>query len=108
MQLKSVRMWTNVYKDHASSYFTVARCLAQFKHPQRVFKYLPRTDRQSIIITDQNVQTVERIVMLDQHNSVRRVAYEFTIPTATVYESISNYLGLKKISTKWAHTYSTC
>ena len=33
--------------------------------------------------------------------SVHRVAYELGIPTTTVYEIMSNHLGMKKVSTRW-------
>ena len=39
--------------------------------------------------------------MCGQQNFDRRVAYELAIPTTTVYEIISNYLSMKKISTRW-------
>ena len=35
----------SVYNDDAPSYCIVAKCLAQFKEPQRVFKDSPRTDQ---------------------------------------------------------------
>ena len=38
--------------------------------------------------------------MRDQEISVRRVAYELSIPTTTVYEIMSDHLGMKKVSTR--------
>ena len=38
--------------------------------------------------------------MLDRQISLRRIAYELIIPTTTVYEIISNHLGMKKVSTR--------
>ena len=101
MQLRSVRSWTSVYNDDAPSYLTVTRCPAQFKHPQSAFEVSLRTGPTSIITTDQNIEAVEQMVMRDQQISVRRMAYKLAIPTTTVYEIISNHLGMKKVSTKW-------
>ena len=39
--------------------------------------------------------------MCDRQISVRRVAYELALPTSTVYEIMSDYLGMKKVSTRW-------
>ena len=38
--------------------------------------------------------------MRDRQISVRRLAYELTIPTTTVYEIVNNRLGMKKASTR--------
>ena len=54
----------------------------------------------STITTDQNTQAVERIAMRDRQISVCHLAQELSIPTTTVYEIMSNHLGMKKISSK--------
>ena len=55
----------------------------------------------STITTDENIQAIERIVMGDRQICIRHVAFELAIPTTTVYEIISNHLGMKKVSTRW-------
>ena len=55
----------------------------------------------STITTDENIEAVERIIMRDQQISVHRIAYELPILTTTVYEIMSNHLGMKKLSTRW-------
>ena len=57
-------------------------------------------DRRSTITTDENIEGVERIVVRDQQISDRRLADELPIPTTTVYETISNYFDMKKVSTR--------
>ena len=101
MQLKSVKSWTSVYNDDAPSYYTVAKCLAQFKDAKRGFEDSLRTDCPSTITTYQNIQTVKRMIMHDWQISVRRLVYELSIPTTTVHEIMSNHLGMKKVSTRW-------
>ena len=64
----------SVYKDGASSYRTVAKWLAQFKHPKRAFQDSSGTGRPFIITTDENIETVQWIVMRDRQVSVS-VAY---------------------------------
>ena len=90
----------SVYKDDTASHRTIAKWLAQFREPKRGLEDSPRTSRPSTIATHQNIELVERIVTPDRQISVRRLAYELPIPTTTVYEMISNHLGMKKISTR--------
>ena len=58
-------------------------------------------DHPSIITTDENIVAVERIAVHDRQASVRRIADELAIPTTTIYEIVSNHLGMKKVSTRW-------
>ena len=45
--------------------------------------------------------------MCDRQTSDRQVAYEFAISTTTVYEIISSYLSMKKVSTRWIPKFLT-
>ena len=89
----------NAYQDSAPSYSTVAKWMAEFKNPERGFEDAPRMGRPSIITTDENIETVERIVVCYRQISVRRVAYELGIPKTTVHEIMDNQLGMKKVCT---------
>ena len=91
----------NVYKDDAPSYRIIAKCLAEFKESEHAFEDPPRAGCPSTITTDQNIEAVQRLGMLDRQISVHRVAYELAILTTTVYEIMSNHLDMKKISTRW-------
>ena len=53
------------------------------------------------ITTDQNIEAIGRIVIRDRQISVRRLAYELPILTTTIYEIMSNHLGMKNVSTRW-------
>ena len=55
----------NVYKDSASSDCTVAKWVAEFKDPERVFEDAPPIDHSSTITANENIEAVERIVMHD-------------------------------------------
>ena len=77
------------------------------KDPECGFEDSSRTCRSSIITTDEYIETIERIVMRDQQICVHRLAYELTIPTTTVYAIISNDLGMKKVSIRWARKLLT-
>ena len=105
---KTSKELDNVYNDDVLSYQTVAKCLTPSKHPQRAFEHSSRKGPTSTITAYQNIQVVERIVMRDQQVSVRHIFYELPIPTTTIYEIMSNDLGMNKMGTKIAHTYSTC
>ena len=50
----------NVFKDSAPSYRTVAKLLAEFKDPERVFEDTPRMGLPSTITADENIKAVER------------------------------------------------
>ena len=89
-----------VYKDGVSSYRTVLKWLAEFKEPERGFKDSPRMDRSSTITADENLEAVELIVMCDRQISVRRVAYELTIPKTTIHEIMNNHMGMRKVCTR--------
>ena len=91
----------NVYNDDAPSYHTVTKWIVEFKEPERVFEDLSWTGCPSTISTNENIEAIEQIVMRDWQICVRRLAYELPIPTATVYEIMSNHLGMKKVFTKW-------
>ena len=97
----------SVYKDHAPSYYTVGECVAAFKKRERAFEGSPRTGRPFTIITDQNIEAVERIVMRYRQISVCRLAYELAIPTKIVYEITGNHLSMKKASTRWVSNLLT-
>ena len=91
----------SVYKDNVSSYRIIAKWLAEFKELERAFEDSSRTRRSSTITTDENIGTIQRIMVRDRQISVRRLAYELPITTTTVYEIISNHLGMKKVFTRW-------
>ena len=64
--------------------------------------------RPSTITTDENIEAVERIVMRDRQISLHHLACELAIPTTiTVYEIMSNHLGMKKVSTRWGRKLLT-
>ena len=91
----------SVYEDDAPSYRTVAKWVAALRDPEGAFEDSLRMGHPFTITADENIQAVERIVMRDRHISVRRLDYELSIPTTTVYQIISNHLGMKKVSTTW-------
>ena len=87
----------NVYKDSAPSYRTVAKWVAEFNDPERVFENVPRMDRPSTITADENIEDVERIAMHDQQISIRRLAEESPI----IHEIMNNHMGMKEVCTCW-------
>ena len=91
----------NVYKESASSYRTVAKWVAEFKNSERAFEDVPRMGRPSTIITNKNIEAVERIVMCDRQISIRRLTEELAIPKTTIHEIMNNQLGMKKACTRW-------
>ena len=86
----------NVYKDSALSHRTVAKWVAEFKDPERVFEDAPRMDCPLAITADENIEAVERIVMRDRQISIRRLAEELPI----IHEIMNNHMGMKKVCTR--------
>ena len=91
----------NVYKDSAPSYRTVAKWVAEFKDPEHGLEDAPRMGRPSTITADENIETVERIVLRDRQVSVRRLAEELAIPKTTIQKIMDSQLGMKKVCTRW-------
>ena len=92
----------SIYKDDAASYRTVAGCVVEFNKSKRAFEDSSRTGRPSTSTTDEHIEAVEPIVMHDRPISAHRQACELPIPTTTtVYEIMSNHLGMKKVSKRW-------
>ena len=87
----------NVYKDSASSHRIVANWVAEFKNPEHGFEDAPRMGRPSTITTDENIGTVERIVMRNRQISICRVAEEL----AMIHEIMNSHMGMKKVCTRW-------
>ena len=91
----------NVYKDSSPSYRTVAKWVAEFKNPERAFEGAPRMDHPSTITTNKNIEAVERIVMRDRQNSIRRIAYKLAVLKTIIHEFMNNHMGMKKVCTRW-------
>ena len=91
----------NVYKDSAPSYRTVAKWVAEFKDPERAFEDALPMSHPSTITADENIETIERIVMRDRQISVRRLAEELGIPKTTIHEIMNDHMGIKKVCTRW-------
>ena len=81
--------------------------MGEFKDPERGFEDAPRMDCPSTITTDESIEAVERIVMRDQQVSIRRVAYELTIPKTTIHEFVNNHMVMKKVCTRWVPKFFT-
>ena len=91
----------NLYKNSAPSYRAVAKWVTEFRNPARGFEDAPRMGRPSTIVTDENIEAVERIVMGDRQVSVCRIAYRLGITKTAIHEAIDNQLGMKTIYTRW-------
>ena len=91
----------NVYKNSAPSYRTVAKWVAEFKNPEGSFEDTPRMGRPSTVVTDENIEAVERIVVDDRRVSICSIAYELGITKTAIHEAIDDQLGMKKVCTRW-------
>ena len=87
----------SVYKDSAPLYCTVAKWVAEFKHPGHAFEDAPRMGHPSTITAYENIEAVELIVMHDRQISIRRLAEELTI----IHKIMNNHRGMKKVCALW-------
>ena len=94
--IEIIKELNNVYKDPVPSYRTVVKSVAKFKDPERVFEDAPRMDHPSTITADENIETVERIVIRDRQISIRRLAEELAI----IHEIMNNHMSMKKVCTR--------
>ena len=90
----------DVYDDSAPSYCTVAKWVDGFNDPTGAFKDAPRSARSPTTLTDESIRAVEQIVMHDRQISVRRIDDELDISKTSLYEIISDCLGMKKVCTR--------
>ena len=74
--------------------------MAAFKNPERAFEDASQIDHPSTITANENIEAVERIVMLDRKISIRRLAEELAILKTTIHEIMNNHMGMKKICTR--------
>ena len=87
----------NVDKNSPPSYRTVTEWVTEFKSPERAFEDAPRMGHSFTITTDENIEVVERIVMHNRQDSLRRQAEELTI----IPEIMNSHMGMKKVCTRW-------
>ena len=69
----------DVYDHSALSYRIVAKWGAEFKDPTGAFDDALRSARPTTPVTNENIRTVDKVVMRDRQISVRRVADELEI-----------------------------
>ena len=92
---------TDVYGDSAPSCRTVEKWVAELKDPTQVFRDAPRNGRPPTVMTNESIRAVEEVVMRDRQISVRRIADELGISKTSFYEIMNDYLGMKKVCTRW-------
>ena len=92
---------TDVSGHSALSYRTVMKLVAEFNNPTRTFEDPLRSVRPTTTLINLSIRAVEEIATYDQQISVRHVADKLDISKTSVDEIISDYLGMKKICTRW-------
>ena len=93
---------TNAYGHSAPSYCTDAKWVAEFKDLTGAYRDAPRSSRLSTALTDESIRAVEEVVMWDRQISVRSIADELGISKTSLYKIMNDYLGMKKVCTRWA------
>ena len=94
-------MLADVYGNSAPSYRTVTKRVAQFMNPTRAFEDAPRSGRLTTVLIDESIRAVEEVVMRDRWISLRHIVVELSISKTLIYQIMSDYLGMKKVCTRW-------
>jgi transposase len=69
----------SVYGGSTSSYTTVTKWAREFKRGRQILEDDPRERRPQTAITEENISTVEELVMKDRRMSIRRIGEELGI-----------------------------
>jgi len=87
--------------DNAPAYSVLKSWLAEFKRRRNNVEDEHRAGRPKDAGSIENVQVVNDTLKEDIHLTIRHIAETTDIRAITVYPIVSDYMGMKKVSTRW-------
>ena len=69
-----------------------------FKTGRDVVEDFPRSVRSSTFSTEVNIAKVKKMVTENRHLSSREIAAELSVSHELIYNTLNNYLGMKRVS----------
>ena len=90
-----------VYGNECPSYSTVKTWAAETRRRREFLEDEDRSGRPSEVITDENVQAVEKLVLEDRRSTVASLAMTTGISVGSVATILREYLGLSKVCARW-------
>ena len=90
-----------VYGNECPSYSTVKTWTAEIRCGREFLEDEYRSGRPSEVITDENVQAVEKLVLEDRRSTVASLAMTTGISVGSVATILHEHLGLSKVCARW-------
>src|ERR1700759_5864705 len=91
----------DVLEDDAPSQATVYRWVAELKRGIQSTEDEHRSGRPAEASTEENVESVQDMVLKDRRLTIRRVARCLKLSTGTTHHIISEILGCNKMCARW-------
>lgn len=90
-----------VYGNECPSYTTVKHWAAETRRGRECLEDADRSGRPSSVITEENVQAIETLVMEDRRSTVLSLARTSGISYGSVETILHEYLGMSKVCARW-------
>ncbi|UYV84883.1 hypothetical protein LAZ67_X003862 [Cordylochernes scorpioides] len=94
-------------REDAPSYSTVKKWVAAFKLGRISTEDEHRPGKPIESVTQENIDKIHDLVMLDRRMTVRQIEETLDIPKTTVDRIVREHLGLRKLSARWVPKLST-
>lgn len=92
---------SSVLQDSAPSYTMVKKWARLFQQGRETCEDDPRPGRPVTVLTEENVQKVEKLVLADRRIKLCQIVEELQISKERVGEILHKHLHMKKISARW-------
>ena len=100
-QVETIRKIQQAFGDDAMSIIPIKEWYNRFKDGSTSVDSEPRHSRPSTSRNDNVINQVQTLVMQDRHITVRELADEVGVSTGSLYTSLSEDLGLRRVSAKF-------
>ena len=91
----------DVYGDSSPKYSTVAKWSEEFKRGRDSLEDDPRPGLPADVISQEMIDCVERLVLINRRIKVTELASECGISNGSVYTIIHEHLGMSEVSARW-------
>jgi len=92
---------TETLGEHAPSYATIKKWVAQFKRGGFSTCDVPRPERPKTVTTPEIIDQIHELILEDCRISAKSIAEQLGISRERVRSIIHKFLDMRKLSTKW-------